>query len=59
MHFLPVQGYEGLYEVSDTGLVRSLDELGREHELNESLKIQRITRARINGAKNFNTNLIN
>ena len=34
-------------------------ELGIEHELNESLKIQRITRARINGAKNFNTNLIN
>ena len=32
-------------------------ELGIEHELDESLMIQRITRARINGAKNFNTNL--
>lgn len=32
MHFLPVVGYEGLYEVSDQGLVRSLDRevLGRD-----------------------------
>ena len=25
MHFLPVPGFEGLYEVSNTGIVRSLD----------------------------------
>lgn len=31
-------------------------ELGIEHDLDESLRVQRITRARINGAKNSNTN---
>ena len=32
MNFLPIKGYEGLYEVSDTGFVRSLDRelLGRD-----------------------------
>lgn len=25
MNFLPIKGYEGLYEISDTGIVRSLD----------------------------------
>ena len=31
-------------------------ELGLEHELNESLKLQQLARARINGAKNFSKN---
>lgn len=24
MNYLPIQGYEGLYEISDTGIVRSI-----------------------------------
>lgn len=65
MKFLPVVGYEGgesylsltqrvPYKVPflSTKLRTIAQEMGLEQELNESLYIQRVERARTNGAKN-------